>query len=100
MGRITRRETREEPWVTDRHRDGYVLTSDHSRLEVDRVHARLLQESYGARGRERAVIGRSIARSRPCSAYTREQQTAFARVLMTGHSRLDLRRVRWRESLR
>jgi GNAT superfamily N-acetyltransferase len=67
--------------VTDRHREGYVLTSERGRVDVDRVHAWLSQESYWAQGRERAVVERSIAGSRPYSVYAHEQQTAFARVV-------------------
>jgi GNAT superfamily N-acetyltransferase len=70
--------------VTDRHQDGYVLTSDLNRVDVDRVHAWLSQESYWAKGRERAVTVRSIAGSRPYSVYARERQTAFARVVTDG----------------
>jgi hypothetical protein len=67
--------------VTDRQQGGYVLTADPNRVDVDRVHAWLSQESYWAKGRERAVTERSIAGSRPYSVYAREQQTAFARVV-------------------
>jgi GNAT superfamily N-acetyltransferase len=67
--------------VTDRHRDGYVLTSEPGRVDLDRVHRWLSQESYWAKGRERVVTERSIAGSRPYSVYAQEQQTAFARVV-------------------
>lgn len=67
--------------MTDRYRDGYVLTSDPSRVDIDRVHAWLSQESYWAKGRERAVVERSIAGSRPYSVYSQDQQAAFARVV-------------------
>ena len=67
--------------VTNRHQDGYELTSDRCRGDVDRVHAWLSQESYWAKGRERAVTERSIAGSRPYSVYPLERQTAFARVV-------------------
>jgi len=67
--------------VTDRHRDGYVLTSEPGRVDVARVHAWLSHESYWAKGRERSVVARSIAGSRPYSVYAKEEQTAFARVV-------------------
>jgi GNAT superfamily N-acetyltransferase len=47
-----------------------VLTSDPGRVDVDQVHAWLSQESYWALGRERAVVERSIAGSRPYCVYT------------------------------
>jgi len=67
--------------VTDRYREGYVLTSDPGRVDIDRVHAWLSQESYWDKGRERAVVERSIAGSRPYSVYSQEQQATFARVV-------------------
>jgi GNAT superfamily N-acetyltransferase len=67
--------------VTVRRREGYLLTSEPGRVDVDRVHAWLSEESYWAKGRERAVVERSIAGSRPYSVYAGEQQAAFARVV-------------------
>ena len=72
--------------MTDRHRHGYVLTREPARVDIDQVHAWLSQESYWARGRERAVVERSVAGSRPYSVYAQEQQTAFARVVTDGVS--------------
>ncbi len=37
----------------DRHREGYVLTTEPGRVEIDRVHAWLAQETYWAKGRDR-----------------------------------------------
>jgi GNAT superfamily N-acetyltransferase len=42
------------------------------------------QESYWAKGRERAVTERAIAGSRPYSVHAQGQQTAFARVVTDG----------------
>jgi GNAT superfamily N-acetyltransferase len=67
--------------VTDRLRDGYVLTTDPGRVDVDRVHGWLSHESYWAKGRERAVVERSIAGSRSYSVFADEQQAAYARVV-------------------
>lgn len=67
--------------VTDRCREGYLLTSEPGRVDLGRVHGWLSQESYWAAGRERAVVERSIAGSRPYSVYSHEQQAAFARVV-------------------
>ena len=67
--------------MTDRHRGGYVLTSEPGRVDVARVHAWLSQESYWAMGRERSVVDRSIAGSRPYSVHAQQEQTAFARVV-------------------
>ncbi|HEX7537130.1 MAG TPA: GNAT family N-acetyltransferase [Dermatophilaceae bacterium] len=70
--------------MPDSYREGYVLTSESSRVDVGRVHGWLSQESYWAEGRERAVVERSIAGSRPYSVYCQEQQAAFARVVTDG----------------
>jgi len=67
--------------VTDRHRDGYVLTCEPSRVDVDQVHAWLSQESYWAMGRERRVVERSIEGSHPYSVLAHDRQAAFARVV-------------------
>ena len=45
----------------ERRREGYVLTSDPGRVDVDQVHAWLSDQSYWATGRERVVVERSIA---------------------------------------
>ncbi len=42
-----------EPRTMDRHREGYVLTTEPGRVEIDRVHAWLAQETYWAKGRDR-----------------------------------------------
>ncbi len=68
----------------DRHREGYVLTTEPGRVDIDRVHVWLSQESYWAKGRERAVVERSVAGSRPYSVYAQEEQAAFARVVTDG----------------
>jgi GNAT superfamily N-acetyltransferase len=70
--------------VLERRRDGYVLTTDPGRVNVDRVHSYLSEESYWARGRERAVVERSIAGSRCYSVHDDARQAAFARVVTDG----------------
>jgi len=70
--------------MTDRYREGYVLTSDSGRVDVARVHGWLSKESYWAKGREREVVERSIAGSRPYSVHAEGQQVAFARVVTDG----------------
>ncbi len=58
-----------------------MLTSHPGRVDVGRVHAWLSDESYWAKGRERAAVERSIAGSRPYSVYAKKEQAAFARVV-------------------
>jgi len=68
----------------DRHREGYLLTTEPGRVDIARVHTWLSQESYWAKGRERALVERSVAGSRPYSVYARDEQAAFARVVTDG----------------
>lgn len=70
--------------MIDRRRDGYLLTTDPRRVDVDRVHAWLSIESYWAKGRERDVVERSIAGSIPYSVLADDGQAAFARVVTDG----------------
>ncbi len=67
--------------VNERRREGYVLTTDPGRVDVDLVHGWLSDESYWAAGRERAVVERSVAGSRSYSAFADGQQVAFARAV-------------------
>jgi GNAT superfamily N-acetyltransferase len=72
------------PHGPERHREGYLMTCEPGRVDLDQVHAWLSQESYWAKGRERAVVERSVAGSRPYSVYAQDQQVAFARVVTDG----------------
>jgi GNAT superfamily N-acetyltransferase len=69
---------------TERTRDGYLLTRDPDRVDVDQVHTWLSTESYWAAGRERDAVARSIAGSRPYSVYAGDAQVGFARVVTDG----------------
>jgi GNAT superfamily N-acetyltransferase len=61
--------------------DGYVISTDKSRLDVDSIHRYLAGESYWARGRSRAVQERAIANSLCFGVYYDGQQVGFARVV-------------------
>jgi GNAT superfamily N-acetyltransferase len=67
--------------MTERRRDGYELSTDPGRVDVDRVHGWLSGEAYWAKGRERAVVERSIAGSRSYSVFADDGQAAYARVV-------------------
>jgi GNAT superfamily N-acetyltransferase len=70
--------------VTERCRAGYELSTDRGRVDVDRVHAWLCDESYWAKGRERAVVERSVAGSLSYSVFAEDGQAAYARVVTDG----------------
>lgn len=63
-------------------RDGYTISDDPSRVELDAVHAYLSRESYWARGVPRDVVERSIAGSLPFGLYAPDgAQAGFARAV-------------------
>jgi GNAT superfamily N-acetyltransferase len=60
----------------------YEISTDRSRLDVERVHRFLSTEAYWSRGVEREVVERSIEGSLPFGVYTSEgEQVGFARVV-------------------
>ena len=68
--------------MADRERDGYVLTTDKNRVDVDRVHRWLSQEAYWALGRPREVVEKSIDASWVWSVLGPDgDQVAFLRAV-------------------
>jgi GNAT superfamily N-acetyltransferase len=63
--------------------DGYELSGDPQRIDIDRVHRWLSTESYWARHRPREVVARSISRSAVYGIYRPGDrvQVAFARAV-------------------
>jgi GNAT superfamily N-acetyltransferase len=63
--------------------DGYLLSTDPSRLELDRVHQWLATDAYWAIGRERDVVERAFAGSIGFGVYRPGdgRQVAVARVV-------------------
>ncbi|MFC7530549.1 GNAT family N-acetyltransferase [Actinoplanes sp. GCM10030250] len=70
--------------MTYLERGEYVLTDDPARVDLDRVHRWLSEESYWAAGRPRDLVARSIEGSVPYAVLTGGQQVAFARVVTDG----------------
>ncbi len=63
-----------------RRRDGYLISDDRQRLDLDRI-AAWLARSYWASDRDRTTIERSIAASRTYGVYTADgTQVGLARV--------------------
>jgi GNAT superfamily N-acetyltransferase len=61
--------------------DGYVVSTDPGRLDIDRIH-RFLASAYWARGIPRYIVERSIANSLPFGLYAPcGEQAGFARVV-------------------
>lgn len=62
------------------HRDGFTISTDHARLDLDTVYA-FLSTSYWARGIPRDVMERSIAHAIPFGIFEGGRQVGFARVV-------------------
>jgi len=62
-------------------RDGYVVSTEKSRLQVDFVHDLLSNHAYWALGRTREVMERAIQNSLCFGVYEGSRQVGFARVV-------------------
>jgi GNAT superfamily N-acetyltransferase len=68
--------------VFEAEHNGYTLSTDRARLDVDRIHRYLAEESYWAHGLERALFERALAGSLPVAIYAPNGELAtFARVV-------------------
>lgn len=67
--------------IIEEHRDGYTLSSDKARLDVESIHAFLSERSYWAQGRSREVVERTIETSLCFGIYAQQELVAFARVV-------------------
>ena len=63
------------------HRDGFVISTDVDRLQVDVIQRFLAEESYWARSRTLEQTQRAIANSICFGLYDRDEQIGFARVV-------------------
>ena len=62
-------------------RDGYELSTDPARLDIDVIHAYLANESYWAKGRSRDRVARALKHSLCVGVYSGSQQVGFARAI-------------------
>ncbi|MBN1402649.1 MAG: GNAT family N-acetyltransferase [Anaerolineae bacterium] len=61
--------------------DGYVISTDKSRLDLDRIADFLINDSYWAHTRPRALIPKSVEHSLCFGVYRGAEQVGFARVV-------------------
>ncbi|MGK5445666.1 GNAT family N-acetyltransferase [Micromonospora sp. URMC 105] len=61
--------------------DGYLLSTDPDRIDLDRVYRWLSTDAYWALGRSRETVAASFAGSIPYGVYARGEQVAVARVI-------------------
>jgi GNAT superfamily N-acetyltransferase len=68
--------------MADRERDGYVLSTDPGRVDVDTVHRWLSLDAYWALGRPREVVQKTIEASQVWSVFAPDGgQVAFLRAV-------------------
>lgn len=65
------------------NKDGYTVSTDRNRLDIDMVHG-FLSQSYWAKGIPRATVIRSIEGSLCFGLYVGEIQIGFARMITDG----------------
>jgi GNAT superfamily N-acetyltransferase len=68
------------PEVLEVQRNGYVISTDPARLDLDIIHGEL-NRSYWAAGRPREVVARSLQHSLCFGLYHREVQVGLARIV-------------------
>ena len=61
--------------------EGYTISDDPARLDLDRVHAFLSKESYWAQGMPRDLFDKMVRHSLVWGVYAAEGQVGFARVV-------------------
>jgi GNAT superfamily N-acetyltransferase len=62
-------------------RDGYTISTDKTKLDVDAIHAYLSERSYWAEGRAREIVEQSIANSLCFGVYEGTRPAGFARIV-------------------
>jgi N-acetylglutamate synthase-like GNAT family acetyltransferase len=61
--------------------DGYAISDDAARLDLDCIHAFISRESYWARGIPRELVAKTISHSLCWGVYDTGGQVGFARVI-------------------
>jgi GNAT superfamily N-acetyltransferase len=67
--------------ITEYQRDGYLISTDKTKLDLNLIHKFLSQSSYWAQGRSLATVQNSIEHSLCFGVYNDTQQVGFARVV-------------------
>jgi GNAT superfamily N-acetyltransferase len=63
------------------HKDGYLISTEKSRLNLDYIHRFLSETSYWASGRTKEVVLTSVQHSLCFGVYSGDEQVGFARVV-------------------
>jgi len=67
--------------IIEQKRDGYLISTDKSKLNIDVIHQYLSKESYWAQGRPIDTVRKSIEHSLCFGVYAEDRQVGFARVI-------------------
>src|SRR5262252_4401958 len=62
-------------------RDGFTISTDQTKLDLDLIHRWLSEESYWAKGRSRELVARALQNSLSFGLYQAAAQVGFARVV-------------------
>jgi GNAT superfamily N-acetyltransferase len=63
------------------HHDGFSVSTDPARLDIDAIHDFLARESYWASGRTREIVERALAHSLCFGLYDGQRQIGLARMI-------------------
>jgi GNAT superfamily N-acetyltransferase len=67
--------------TVEHHRDGYLISTDKSRLDLPAIHHFLSQEAYWSKNIPFDVVKRAVENSLCFGVYHGEEQVGFARVI-------------------
>ena len=70
-----------QPEILEFQKDGYTISTDPARLDLEVIHDFLANRSYWAKGIPRSLLKKAIEHSLPFGLYHQGQQIGFARVL-------------------
>lgn len=69
-----------EAGVIEQHRDGYMISTDAAKLDLDVIHG-FLSQAYWCEGIPRQTLERGIRNSLCFGVYVEGRQVGFARVI-------------------
>lgn len=67
--------------ITEQTRNGYLISTDKAKLDMEMIHQYLSNESYWAKGIPEATVRKSIEGSVCFAVYFNDKQVGFARVV-------------------
>ena len=65
----------------ERQQDGYIISTDHAKLDINKIHNYISTQSYWGIGRSVEVVRKSIENSLPFGVYYKDKMIGFARIV-------------------